>query len=91
MDGGIDCDHTHYIGGATVYSQKHIYQYYGINIDCTITFKTENKGWKLMLRVVDLDIPDKDVDTDICNDAMYIYDDETIYSSPMVCLNRHSR
>ena len=80
MDGN-DCDSRKLVGGATVYS--HIGKTYSHNIDCRITFKAEREGWKLLIRLVHLDIPDTSYNQ-LCNDALYVYDAKNIFGQPMV-------
>nr|KAG5692990.1 hypothetical protein BaRGS_011626 [Batillaria attramentaria] len=57
--------------------------YYSNGLECRMTFKAEDDGWRLMLRVLELDIPDRTVNG-FCNDALYIYDDSTIYAKALV-------
>ena len=80
MDGN-DCDSRKLIGGATVYS--HIGKTYKHNIDCRITFKADKEGWKLLIRLVHLDIPDTSYNQ-LCNDALYVYDAKNIFGQPVV-------
>ncbi|KAK2184081.1 hypothetical protein NP493_283g02021 [Ridgeia piscesae] len=89
MDGS-DCDSRKLIGGATVYS--HIGKTYKHNIDCRITFKADKEGWKLLIRLVHLDIPDTSYNQ-LCNDALYVYDAKNIFGQPVagtggVCGNK---
>lgn len=82
---GIDCGNKKYIGGATVYSHREENsQYYMNNNECKITFKADNEGWRIMLRFLELDIPDIDPNNGICNDALYIYDSEDVFTGAMV-------
>ena len=80
MDGN-DCDSRKLVGGATVFS--HTGTTYSHNIDCRITFKAEREGWKLLIRLVHLDIPDTSYNQ-LCNDALYVYDAKNIFGQPMV-------
>ncbi|CAG2246934.1 unnamed protein product [Mytilus edulis] len=72
-----ECAEFKYLGGATVYSHDKQYtEYYEHMISCRMTFKAENEDWKLVLRFISLDIPDR---TDrICNDAVYVFDSDQI-------------
>ncbi|OWF56878.1 uncharacterized protein LOC110446471 isoform X1 [Mizuhopecten yessoensis] len=80
---GVECDDTKHIGGATVYSHNvEKAMYYGEDLSCSITFRPENSGWKLMLRIIELDIPDR-LPSGVCNDALYIYDTDSIYAAAM--------
>lgn len=82
---GIDCGNKKYIGGATVYSHREENsEYYMNNNECKITFKADNEGWRIMLRFLELDIPDIDPNNGICNDALYIYDSEDVFTGAMV-------
>ena len=83
---GIDCGDSKYIGGATVYSHREdLNKYFMNNIECKIVFKSENKDWKIMLRFLHLDIPDSLPGMHrICNDGLYIYDSDDIYTGAMV-------
>lgn len=85
MDSYSDCGKTNVvIGGATVYSHHMNYDdLYDNGIGCSIGFRTEHDGWRIMLRVIDLDIPNRTA-RGICNDALYIYDHETIFTTVMV-------
>ena len=76
---GNDCGDGKYIGGATVYSHlnPHGSSLYKNSIECRITFKAENDQWRLMMRFVELDIPDKTYNG-LCSDAVYVYDANTI-------------
>ena len=71
-----DCGEEHVLAGATVYShyQTQTEINYGHNIDCRLTFKARHDGWRLMLKVEELDIPDSSFG--LCNDAVYIYDSQ---------------
>lgn len=75
------------LGGAVVYSHFGAFDrvFYRDGIDCRITFKAERTGWRLMLRFMRLDIPDRS-GKDICNDAIYIYDGATIFSRAVVSM-----
>ncbi|XP_046585111.1 uncharacterized protein LOC124292109 isoform X1 [Haliotis rubra] len=81
---GADCGDRKHLGGATVYSHTIVgdKNSYGINLECRMTFIAENDDWKLMLRIIELDIPDR-TENGICNDALYIYDDSDIYTRAM--------
>lgn len=84
---GLDCGDTKHIGGAVVYSHRtELNSYYNTSVECKITFKVENDGWKIMLRIIQLDIPDLNNHNGLCNDALYIFDDSTIITKmqPMV-------
>ncbi|XP_013380303.1 uncharacterized protein LOC106151531 isoform X1 [Lingula anatina] len=86
---GADCGDTKYIGGATVYSHinPQTETYYRDNIECRLVFKAENEDWKIMMQVVELDIPDRSLRS-VCNDALYVYDSARIYN-PMVEAGSH--
>lgn len=72
-----ECNDFKYLGGATVYSHdKQLSEYYDHRISCQITFKAENEGWKLVLKFVYIDIPDRD--DKICNDAIYVFNSDKI-------------
>ena len=87
---GIDCGNKKYIGGATVYSHREENsEYYMNNNECKITFKADNEGWRIMLRFLELDIPDIDPNNGICNDALYIYDSEDVFTGAMVSKKTH--
>ncbi|XP_050399612.2 uncharacterized protein LOC126816865 [Patella vulgata] len=81
---GLDCGDSKHIGGATVYSnyRKNSNSVYSHNIECQVTFKAENDDWRLMLRIIELDIPDRST-SGICNDALYVYDESSIYTRAM--------
>ncbi|ESP03738.1 hypothetical protein LOTGIDRAFT_171167 [Lottia gigantea] len=81
---GLDCGDSKHIGGATVYSnfRGDVSTVYGNDIECQMTFKAENKDWRLMLRIIELDIPDR-TSTGLCNDALYVYDESSIYARAM--------
>ena len=81
---GMDCGKTLDLGGAIVFSH-HFYmsQLYNHSVRCTLTFKAQNAGWKLMLRVLELDIPDRRYNG-YCNDALWVYDADSIYTKAMV-------
>ncbi|KAK3086668.1 hypothetical protein FSP39_021658 [Pinctada imbricata] len=83
---GIDCGDRKYIGGATVYSHRQeLSDHFMDNVECKIVFKSENKDWKIMLRFLKLDIPDiLPGNNRICNDGLYIYDSDDIFTGPMV-------
>ncbi|CAI9737812.1 low-density lipoprotein receptor-related 12-like [Octopus vulgaris] len=70
--------------GATVFSHhrtanKKLFKH---KTECTMTFYAAIKGWKLMLRMIELDIPDR-TSKGICNDAVYIYDHKSVYANGM--------
>ena len=78
------------VSGAKVYShpqQTHKHQgtsQYSDNIDCRITFRAEDKkNGRLMLRIIDLDIPDKSL-SELCNDALYVFDANNIFGKSVV-------
>lgn len=80
---GQDCDSTILLGGAVVYSHyMNQNKTYGYDVNCQIKFKSKNSDWKLMLRMLEMDIPDRQ-ENGICNDALYVSDSEQIYN-PMV-------
>lgn len=81
---GSDCGKRILLGGAVVYSHFiNITQNYGDSVDCRLQFQSRHKDWKLMLRVVEMDIPDRK--EGICNDALYVSDsEENIYTHFMV-------
>ena len=83
---GNDCGRKgKLLGGVTIFSHPWTDDSgsYGNNIECRLTFKAENDDWKLMMRVVELDIPDKSF-SELCNDAVYVYDASTIMGRPFV-------
>ena len=83
---GSDCGRKgKLLGGVTIFSHPWTDDSgsYGNNIECRLTFKAENDDWKLMMRVVELDIPDKSF-SELCNDAVYVYDASTIMGRPFV-------
>ncbi|XP_074646015.1 uncharacterized protein LOC141902267 [Tubulanus polymorphus] len=75
---GVDCSDIKYLGGATVLSHRPDTQYYTNNNECTMTFKAENKNWKIMLQVLEIDIPDIMPYHNLCNDALYVYDSDKV-------------
>ena len=81
---GTDCEKTRVIDGATVYSHVKAQEdaLYEHNTECRMTFEAERNGWKLMMRLIHLDIPDKSYD--LCNDALYVYDSSSIIGRPVV-------
>ncbi|XP_025115544.1 uncharacterized protein LOC112576901 isoform X2 [Pomacea canaliculata] len=81
---GTDCGDRKHLGAAVVYSQlvDSGSQYYSHDLECRITFKAEDDGWRLMLRITELEIPDRTANG-ICNDALFIFDDSTIYAKAM--------
>ena len=80
-----DCDQGKLVGGAILLSHSGIHSrnYYKNNVECRITFKAEKDTWKLMMRVVELDLPDKSY-SELCNDAVYVYDANTIIGPAVV-------
>ena len=81
---GSNCEDGKLLGGAVVYSHLNRgRQLYGDNIECRTTFKAARNDWKIMLRVVELDVPDVSYN-ELCNDALYIYDGDTILGRAMV-------
>uniref|UniRef100_A0A0L8I8E5 Uncharacterized protein n=1 Tax=Octopus bimaculoides TaxID=37653 RepID=A0A0L8I8E5_OCTBM len=75
--------------GATVFSHhrtasKKLFKH---KTECTMTFYAAIKGWKLMLRMIELDIPDR-TSKGICNDAVYIYDHKSVYANGMVSVRK---
>ena len=79
MDGN-DCGNGKSIlGGATVFSHRDVTKRkdYKDNNNCRLTFEAEEEDMKIMLRVVELDIPDI-THSELCNDALYIYDSNNI-------------
>ncbi|KAL3858958.1 hypothetical protein ACJMK2_009203, partial [Sinanodonta woodiana] len=80
---GIDCGDTKTLGGAVVFSHRfYTEQQYNNNVECRMTFKAQNEGWKLMLRILELDIPDR-MPNGLCNDALYVYDDMDVFTKAM--------
>ncbi|XP_041376541.1 uncharacterized protein LOC121389015 [Gigantopelta aegis] len=72
-----DCADSKYLGGATVFSHNLKQNItYSSPIECSMTFRAQNKNWKLMLRMLELDIPDR-TPKGICNDALYFFDGES--------------
>ncbi len=82
---GSYCGEKQVLDGATVYSHLGASGEgnYADNIECRITFRAENENLKLMLRVLDLDIPDTSYN-ELCNDALYVYDAKNIMGRPVV-------
>ncbi|XP_076470591.1 uncharacterized protein LOC143300650 isoform X2 [Babylonia areolata] len=77
---GADCGDIKHLGSAVVYSQlKSTGEYYRHDQECKMTFKAEDDGWRLMVRMLELDIQDRTVNG-FCNDALYMFDDSTIYA-----------
>ncbi|CAG5118673.1 unnamed protein product, partial [Candidula unifasciata] len=76
-----DCGDQKHVGGAVVFSHSKG-DYYLHDIDCQIIFKAESSDWKLMLRVIEMDIPDR-TPNGYCNDALYVFDDNTILTRAM--------
>ncbi|XP_070196893.1 uncharacterized protein [Littorina saxatilis] len=75
---GTDCGDIKHIGSAVVYSQLvSTGEYYSHDQECKMTFKAEDDGWRLMVRILELDIQDR-TQNGFCNDALYVYDDSTI-------------
>ena len=81
---GADCGKTLDLGGAIVFSH-HYYmsKLYNHSVICTLRFKAQNEGWKLMLRMLELDIPDRQYNG-WCNDALWVYNADSIYTNGMV-------
>ncbi|XP_076449947.1 uncharacterized protein LOC143286195 [Babylonia areolata] len=80
---GTDCGDIKHLGSAIVYSQLvSTGEFYPRDVECKITFKAEDDGWRLMMRVLDLDIQDRTVNG-FCNDALYVYDDSTILAKAL--------
>ena len=84
---GVDCGKTLDLGGAVVFSH-HFYmtQPYNHSITCTLRFKAQNAGWKLMLRILELDVPDRQFNG-LCNDALWVYNADSIYNMDMVMVS----
>lgn len=86
MDSKRECSSKRvvYLGGAVVYSHtnqnKEVYR---DHIECKITFKAEQKDSKLMMKVVSLDLPDQAYNK-LCNDALYVYDANSIFGRTVV-------
>ncbi|KAL8612415.1 hypothetical protein ACOMHN_008400 [Nucella lapillus] len=81
---GADCGDIKHLGSAVVYSQlKSTGEYYRHDMECKITFKAEDDGWRLMVRMLELDIQDRTVNG-FCNDALYMFDDSTIYAKAVL-------
>lgn len=82
---GIDCGNKKYIGGVIVYLYwEENFQYYMDENECKIIFKVDNEGWRIMLRFLEFDIFDIDLNNGICNDVFYIYDFEDVFIGVMV-------
>ncbi|KAK6983283.1 hypothetical protein BgiMline_018715, partial [Biomphalaria glabrata] len=78
-----DCGNTKTVGGALVYSHSPSRgDYYPHDIDCQITFEAESGDFKLMMRVIEMDLPDRTA-TGKCNDALYVYDANTFLARAM--------
>ena len=81
---GTDCGDIKHLGSAVVYSQLvSTGEYYPHDVECKMTFKAEDDGWRLMVRILELDIQDHTVNG-FCNDALYVYDDSTILAKAVV-------
>ena len=81
---GTDCGDIKHLGSAVVYSQLvSTGEYYPHDVECKMTFKAEDDGWRLMVRILELDIQDRTVNG-FCNDALYVYDDSTILAKAVV-------
>ncbi|XP_052230877.1 uncharacterized protein LOC127844563 [Dreissena polymorpha] len=80
---GSDCDQRVVLGGAVVHSHnKNLSISYSDNINCKLTFQAQNSEWKLMLRVEEMDILDRQ-GNGICNDALYVSSSENILRDTM--------
>ncbi|KAL8608493.1 hypothetical protein ACOMHN_002726 [Nucella lapillus] len=80
---GADCGDIKHLGSAVVYSQLvPTGEFYPRDVECKMTFKAEDDGWRLMMRVLELDIQDRTVNG-FCNDALYVYDDSTILAKAL--------
>ncbi|KAH9504614.1 hypothetical protein Btru_062440 [Bulinus truncatus] len=80
---GPDCTEKKFVSGAVVYSHSPASgPYYPHDIDCAITFQAESADWKLMLRVIEMDLPDRTA-SGFCNDALYVYDAGTFLTRAM--------
>ena len=53
---------------------------------CDWLLQARHPDWKLMMRIEQLDIPDKSY-TELCNDALYVYDANNIFGRAMVSTN----
>ena len=72
------------LGGAVVYSHYiNSSVYFNDDTDCLMIFKARREDWKLMLRMIELNIPDR-TPNGICNDALYVADSDNIYTNNMV-------
>ena len=82
---GPDCGASQLLDGATVLSHyaTEDENLYAHNIECRMTFRSESEDWKLMMRVVELDIPDMAY-SELCNDALYVYDASNVMGRPVV-------
>ncbi|CAH1779972.1 unnamed protein product, partial [Owenia fusiformis] len=88
---GPSCGETVTIDGATVYSH---YDYknnklYENNIECRLTFKARNSNLRIMINILELDIPDIYYN-DLCNDALYVYDASSILGKTLKKAGRNN-
>ncbi|GFO34745.1 hypothetical protein PoB_006125000 [Plakobranchus ocellatus] len=56
--------------------------YYPHNVDCPFFFRAARPDWKLMMRVLEMDIPDR-TRKGVCKDALYVYDAATYVTKAM--------
>ncbi|ELT99959.1 hypothetical protein CAPTEDRAFT_223728 [Capitella teleta] len=67
------------LGGAVVYSHRNQEDMmYSDKIDCQITFKADDGASKVMMQIVNMDLPDQSYNK-LCNDALYVYDGHNIF------------
>ena len=88
MSSPADCSRRpQSVGGAVVYSHKarDSADHYPHNVDCPFYFQAARSDWKLMLRVLEIDIPDR-TQKGLCKDALYIYDANTYVTRAMVSI-----
>lgn len=81
---GSACGKPKRLTGASVFSHHRTpkKKFFRHRTECTMTFYSDVKDWKLMLRMIEMDIPDR-TSSGICNDAIYIYDHESVYYNAM--------
>ncbi|KAK3799150.1 hypothetical protein RRG08_051425 [Elysia crispata] len=85
MSSPADCNKQHHsVGGAVVYSHKarESADHYPHNVDCPFYFRAPRSNWKLMMRVLEMDIPDR-TRKGVCKDALYVYDAPTYVTRAM--------
>ncbi|GFS20057.1 hypothetical protein ElyMa_001560100 [Elysia marginata] len=85
MSSPADCNKRHLgVGGAVVYSHdaRESADNYPHNVDCPFYFRAARPDWKLMMRVLEMDIPDR-TRKGVCKDALYVYNAPTYVTRAM--------